>query len=523
MTLDNVVGVLDTVMSGGDVDESFLGNDSGDNDVVNYVATYFVEQERKSGLFELIRWPDMMRDFLDLPFEARNALDRLNQIHPINDILDDDSDNRFPNLQIIRRITEEHSDSAGEFYERLYLRKGITEIVEQFIEHEPTSKMGYVPIKNWFYSYDIKTGTNLVNKKKGGIKKSRQGSKFYQRFWEKKRRNEIEEDLPFEDWLASQISQDLSERLKQTPYYQNNVSIEDVVEAYIQYQPTSIKGYVPITSWFCLYDIKTGTNLDNRKKGGIKKSRQGKKFYQRFLEKKRRNEIEEDLPFEDWLESQISPDLSERLKQTPYYQQEHVSIEDVVEAYIQYQPTSRLGYVPITNWFFSYDIKTGTNLVNEENEGKKSRQGSKFYQRFWEKKRRNEIEEDLPFEDWLESQISPELSERLKQTPYYQQEYVSIEDVVGAYIKYQPTSIRGYVPITSWFNRYDIKTGARLVNGKKGDRKSGQGYKFYQMFGKKKRKNEIPEDLPFEEWVLSQVSSEVRERYLSIVRGNDTG
>jgi len=506
MTLDNVIGVLDTVMSGGDVDESFLD----DSHIVGYVATYFVEQERKSGLFELIRWPDMMRDFLDLPFETRNALDRLNQIHPINDILDDESSDNFPNPQIIRRITEEHSDSAGEFYERLYLRKGITEIVEQFIEHEPNSRRGYVPITRWFQVYDIKNGTNLDNSKREGIRKSGQGEKFYDIFRRKKRKNEIPEDLPFEEWLESQISSDLSERLKQTPYYQQeNVSIEDVVEAYIKYQPTSRKGDVPITNWFVRYGINTETNLNNNE--SIRKLKQGEKFYQRFLEK-RKNEIPEDLPFEEWLESQISPELSERLKQTPYYQN-NVSIEDVVEAYIKHKPTSRKGDVSIKHWFQVYDVKTGTSLDNSKRDGtKKAGQGNKFYWEWYEKKRKNETPEDLPFENWLESQISSELSERLKQTPYYQNN-VSIEDVVEAYIQYQPTSRIGYVPITSWFNFYDIKTGTNLDNRKKGSaRKSRQGSKFYGRW----RKNE-KDKIGFEEWVLSQVSSEVRERYLKCV------
>jgi len=162
------------------------------------------------------------------------------------------------------------------------------------------------------------------------------------------------------------------------------VTIVRVVEAYIKNEPHGRKGPVTLKSWFQAYDIKTGKCLGRGNIG------QGHKHYNRW----RRNT--QNIEFDEWIKQQLPAKIAKQLEQTPYCQQKEYSIEVIVKAYTKHKPQSKMGPVPLQNWFSGYDIKTGDYLGRG-----KSGPGSKYIQR-WRK-------ENIEFGEWILRQVSEKL------------------------------------------------------------------------------------------------------------------
>jgi len=249
------------------------------------------------------------------------------------------------------------------------------------------------------------------------------------------------------------------------------VTVEQVVEAYVRHQPQSQRGPVPLKNWFDRYDIRTGKHT--------KRAGHGNKYCQKWRQTDRKTD------FDEWIKLQIPPELTRRLEQTPHFVQQETTIEATVKAYIKHDPRNKMGNpVPLKNWFASYDITAGKYTKNS--------QGRKHYDK-WQRTCDN-----LEFDEFILKQISPELAKKLKQTSYFQQQEITIEDVIKAYIKHQPKSQQGLVPLKNWFAIYDTKTG-------KIREKNGQGNKYYQQWRQTARKTE------FEAWIKKQISPELAQ------------
>ena len=87
-----------------------------------------------------------------------------------------------------------------------------------YIEHQPLSKFGLVPLKSFFYCYDAITGKCAV--KRVGEKKERngipQGDKYVRSFSKRRKKNP---NLTFEDFIKEQVPSELYQQLMETPYY----------------------------------------------------------------------------------------------------------------------------------------------------------------------------------------------------------------------------------------------------------------------------------------------------------------
>lgn len=124
--------------------------------------------------------------------------------------------------------------------------------------------------------------------------------------------------------------------------------------------------------------------------------------------------------FENWIESQLTPECKEQLHKTPYYQKEKLTITQIVEAYIKHQPTTRQGLVPLTRWFQVYNSITAENLrpkINGKVKYLGSSPGQRYYAQHFRQKKTDQTMID--FESWIEQQLEEDIRNRLEQTPYY--------------------------------------------------------------------------------------------------------
>jgi len=343
----------------------------------------------------------------------------------------------------------------------------IEDIVKAYIRHNPEGQMGPASLLRWFSKYDINTGE---------LTERGQGSRYHSRW------REAGGSIEFCEWVLNQLPQNLAKRLQQMPYFTQQFTIDDIVKAYIKHQPEGKMGPVPLKHWFGKYDINTGKQASGHG--------QGYKYYRKWRQSDKNTE------FEEWINKQIPPELAKQLEQTPYFIQQEFSIEDIVKAYIKNQPKSRMGPVPLKNWFAGYDINTASNT--------RKGQGRRYYRQWKEQKKLQKTE----FDEWIKQQIPPELAKQLEQMPHFTQQ-CSIEEAVKAYIQYQPKSIHGPVPLKQWFNVYDINTGKRT--GKK------QGRKYARQWFDHHNKTE------FDEWILKQVPEKLQNEYFKQIHGIEQG
>jgi len=259
-----------------------------------------------------------------------------------------------------------------------------------------------------------------------------------------------------------------------------DVTIVQVVEAYVKHNPQSRRGPVAIKNWFQKYDTTTGKFTGKRP---------ANKHYERWRKSARKT------GFEEWIKEQIPKELAKQLEQTPYFLLQETTIETTVKAYIKHKPHAQFGPVPLKRWFAAYDIKKGKPT------GKS--QANRFYVRWRESARKME------FEDWIKEQIPPELKKQIEQTPYFQQKECSIVDIVKAYIKHKPQSYIGPVPLKNWFAQYYITTAERT--------KIGQGRKHYRRWAKHHK------SIEFEEWALKHVPEQTQNEYFQTIHGIQDG
>ena len=199
-------------------------------------------------------------------------------------------------------------------------------------------------------------------------------------------------------------------------------AITRIVTHYINHKPTARKGPVPLTNWFQSYDPNKNTNLQPEIKGKTKTrvTPPGEKYY-RQLQRLKQKQPQTTPPFEDWIINQLPQELREQLTQTPYFTQQHLTIEQITQYYINHKPTARKGPVPLTNWFQRYEPTTNTNL-QPEIKGKTQNNGTapgNKYHKQWQKLKQKQPETIPDFENWILNQTPTELRERLRQTPYF--------------------------------------------------------------------------------------------------------
>jgi len=481
MSIDNTIQVLECVLNDTQIDAPLLQ----ESDVQETLRAYYAEKHARPEMVEQIPWGDTLTEYLQLPISSREGVDRFRRKYPeyVAGSLEANAPNSLPmNLKLLQ-----------EFLFLIHQRKALTHIVQTYIQYQPTSPKGTVPLTAWFKRYDITTGRSLYIKRE--LVGNPQGNKYYAYY------QKLDTRLTFDQWILQHLTSELQQQLQHTHHYQRTEhTIEDIITAYIQHQPTSQHGPVPLTNWFTSYNIITGQNLKEQKKGKrtTTGTPQGNKYYERY------KALNTNQIFEQWTLSQLSPELQEQLQHTSYFQKNEYTIEDIIRTYVQQHPTSRNGPVPLQAWFTHYDITTGQNVLVKRN-GKTTRtgtsQGRKYHRRFKTSKT------NQTFNQWILQQVSPALQKRLRDTPYFQQNEYTIEDIITAYIQHQPTSQHGPVPLQAYFQNYDITTGRNLQaqkNGNKIHNGTAQGNKFYQRYKK------LSTDHTFGQWILEQVDDELQ-------------
>lgn len=177
-------------------------------------------------------------------------------------------------------------------------------------------------------------------------------------------------------------------------------------------------------------------------------------------------------------------------------------LQKIIDSYIKLKPQSEQGLVFLSSFLLWHDVSTGEKVVEKNKRGNykrtKTPKGGKIYRRY------NEVDSDISFEEWVESMIPKDLFVKLNKLPFYKKETITLAEVVKSYIKHQPESKYGYVPLKGFFQYYQINTGKKLIHINKGKRfreSNPEGSKFYNRYSIEARKKEIT----FEEWLKTRI------------------
>jgi hypothetical protein len=507
MTIDDLVQALECAMKGERIDERLLK----DKKVKENLTAYFIEKETRPELVALIAFPDLMKDYLDLPVKLRETLEALRQKRP--EYLEG-------NINYHAAPGERIQKEVRELYNEIHFRKAIPQIVEGFIQYQPQSTLGIISLKMWFEAFEPVTGKRLIYHKSGKKvqKGTPLGSKYLARW---KESNGRRKGPTFEQWVESKLPKALIEKLKQTAYYQQQEdTIEDIVKTYIKQSPENVFGPVGLTAYFQSHDIKAGKRVICKKNGKTSSSStpQGRRFYSQYL---KGEEKKQGRAFEQWIKSRISPALAQKLDTMPYYANKEWKIEDIVRSYIKNAPRNKFGPVPLKNWFFAYNSENGEHVGSKTKEITKTPQGQRYHAQWFT----NERKSGMTFDSWIESQINPTLAARIKKTAYYTQETpATMDQVIDAYITNRPHAKFGQVTLKTWCSIYDIKTGkpTRFMKNSRWVQKNTkrQGLHFYTRW---KNSDDKKQGVEFEEWALSQSSKNLQNSYLRQVYGIEKG
>jgi len=214
----------------------------------SFLASYLSERKIRPELLNLVQEDAfLLEDYLKLNAQQRAQVEKWRKKAP--EFLEGDFEAE-PAINLSRK-SKNVSKKTFNFYKETHARKAITKTVELYIKHQPTPRKKPVPITTWFQCYDPRTAQNLKPRIKGKIQNlgTPPANKYYAEYGRLKRKNQIEDS--FEDWIIKQIRPELKEQLQQTPHYtQKLLTLEQTVTLYIQHQPTSRMGAVPITTWF---------------------------------------------------------------------------------------------------------------------------------------------------------------------------------------------------------------------------------------------------------------------------------
>lgn len=199
-------------------------------------------------------------------------------------------------------ISPELSDELKKtsYFTSTYL--DLDQILELYIKHKPKSSKGFVSPKSWLYSYDAMSGECLIKCNEGKVVRcsTSSGSNYYQR-WARVKGNYSK----IEDWIKTQVDEDLWNRLMQTPYYTSH-KIDEVriLESYLRFVP-QMENPPSLTQWTCDYDIDSGTKIVKDIQDDRKCRRPAYSVYRKWLAQDK-NQGEK---FEDHVLRCVSQDL----------------------------------------------------------------------------------------------------------------------------------------------------------------------------------------------------------------------
>ena len=350
MALEETLNILEIAMHGklDEIDESELKK----TDVKDSLITFFAEQEKRPGLVSLIKIPELMHEYLELSLEEREELEQFNITRPTYL-------KGFPSKDSCYFIGSIKSGVAKKFAIKLKLTKDFLGI---FYSYLPDSKQ-------------TKFNTKYIQKKEPGVYNN---SLCYFR------------GEGHIDYIARIAAKEEPKILDYWMFKQSTLSIKDVLKYYIEHQPLSKFRLVSLKSFFSYYDAITSKCAVKRVCGKIERNGipQGNKYVRSFSKRRKKNP---NLTFEDFIKEQVPSELYQQLMKTPYYRQNKLSMEDILMSYIEHQPLSKLGLVPLKSFFYCYDAITGKCAVKIVG-GKIKRnvipQGDKYVRSFSNKRKK---------------------------------------------------------------------------------------------------------------------------------------
>ena len=308
-TLTDIIELLD---AGSDVDSLEL---SVEEEVL--AGSFRYEQEERPEMLQVVvEHEELLTRYLGLPADQRALLERLRMKKP--EYLEGDY-NTKPAISLSSK-PQNLTTPSWKLYKDTHSTKAITRIVTHYINHKPTARKGPVPLNSWFQRYEPNTNLQPEIKGKTKTRVTPPGEKYYRQL-QRLKQKQPQTTPPFEDWIINQLPQELREQLTQTPYWtQQQLTIEQITQYYINHKPTSHMRPVPLNAWFVSYEPTTNTNLKPKIQGKTQNNgtAPGNKYHKQWHTLKQQ-QPQTPPPFEDWIINQLGPEIREQLLQTPYF------------------------------------------------------------------------------------------------------------------------------------------------------------------------------------------------------------
>lgn len=476
MTLEQVLQVLELVMKDklSEVDRRLLE----EKDVRKRLTTYFVEKEKRPDVVSAIIAPELMQDYLDLKLKEREELGLFHKRFP--DYLTgkgDEQSSRELKERKVRRVVQ-----ANHWAHQLL----------QVFEYYRTNG------RNMVFGVGYLTEDKEANKSMNNIPRNL--------FQNVNNNFRSEGGIRYIVRLASIKNPEIVKHWRQ----RETMDIEEVVEAYIKFNPSSEdQGPRSLYAFFNEYDARTGERIRFGHDGVSLRDKRRVAHGRRYTSGKFRKECrEKGLSFEEFIKAFISDDLYDKVMQTPYYAKRAFDIEAIVNSYIDKKPKNKRGQASsLTHYFTCYVLEEKKPHIIKRGKGT----GTRFYMQFREAKKQDS---SLTFEKFIERQIPSELYATLIGTAYYTNDRMPIEDIIKSYISHQPITRTGPISPKRFFSSYDASTGKRVVidTGGNKKRRTGipQGYKHLISFYQAK----LPSDKKFEDYIRERIPEKLYQQMM---------
>ncbi len=294
----------------------------------------------------------------------------------------------------------------------------------------------------------------------------------------------------------------LEKKLQQPAFFRNpphpnlvhGLTIAMLLDAYLYHEPDTT-----VAAWFQKYDIFSAQPMEDANEGALRNrsTGQGQIYYGRFRARQQSHQLPQTLTFEEWLLQQVPKRYRSCIYRTPHYTRREYSIQEIVDAYAEFQPQTSL-----QGWFAFYDIKTGRHKKGPDSDSEKG-DGQKYAVRFKSGKRKGKLKSSLTFEEWICQQLPNGYRAGIEQTHHYRNQF-SLRQILDLYIQHQPNT-----SLQAWFNYYDVAAG-KIRRDDTGKRKNSQGIFFLNRYSRLRRMGGL--SILFDEWLLQQVPKAYRER-----------
>ena len=459
MTLDKTVQALERAMQGKPIDKKLLK----DKKTARTLNTFFFEQEARPELTSLLDFPSLMYDYLQLPLERREEFDEFRKRHP--EYLKGNGKGNPPTS--IR--TKEFNPIAQQCCWTNQLIKIFDFYLEHLREGEVFNVHYLIANKKLRRKYrrlghNIYQNAYLNLENEGGIRKIVELAA--------QQRPEILEHWEYLEMHRFSINQAVQDLIRIFDFYLKHRKRREIFNsAYLEKNQQLRKKFRRRGKKLC-QDARR--NLGGE--GGIKKIVE--------LAAQQRPEI-----LEHW----------EYLESHPFSINQ--AVQDLIRIFDFYLQNLKEGQV-----FNGHYLRENKKLP------KKLRLlGKALYQNAY---RNRTGKGDFQKIVELASRQRPEILEHWsyrQPTPM-----MPIDKVIQSYIKHRPQNRQGLVPLTSWFRKYDLSTGERLVDNdyKRLGERTPQAWSFYEKWV---TSEERKQGVGFEEWILNQTSTRTQDRYFSII------